>query len=369
MVSQLADFESKGKAQDLGECFWTTTNGISADELFGTHIDYERVRVLSELAIKAFRLRSLGQPLYNYVTELGLLRSLSLKVSNLLPSFMNPLSIEDLRSVDDHAEEVRTAEVKYGTQLIAELKDRLVAGDSTPSVLGDILRSLPQPLSANDEYRLVTSLIITGMSVGTTLTFLFSFLASHPEIQEAAHAAIEEVYGGVPPDPLDTDRVEYIKALGLEAGRYFAVARTGFFRETMDDAEFDFDGQAMRVPKGTVVVYNSYTINRDEERYDRAEEFLPERWLDGRYGRTDEKTPKVGVPHMNHGAGRRACLGVASQWHFLCLRTPFSTSIFLNRQTLIRRPYRCQQVILWRHIPARPLLYFRARRTRRISQG
>ncbi|KAJ6550649.1 cytochrome P450 [Mycena vulgaris] len=102
------------------------------------------------------------------------------------------------------------------------------------------------------------------------------------------------------PDPLDTDRVEYIKALGMKAGRYFMSIRLGSPRETHEDVVVD----GVFIPKGVL-------INRGPQRYDFTEEFVPERSMDGHYGRTDVKQPKVGVPHLNHSAGRRVCMGVA----------------------------------------------------------
>ncbi|KAJ7815117.1 cytochrome P450, partial [Mycena olivaceomarginata] len=137
------------------------------------------------------------------------------------------------------------------------------------------------------------------------LTWLAALLAGRPDMQDKAFHAIDEVYGGEVPDPLDTDRVEYIQGLGMEAGRYFASIRLGFPRETREDAVVD----GVLIPKGVLVVYNSYQINRDPQRYDFPEEFIPERWMGGHYGRTDAEQPKVGVPHLNHGAGRRMCMG------------------------------------------------------------
>ena len=112
--------------------------------------------------------------------------------------------------------------------------------------------------------------------------------------------------GNENPDPLDTDRVEYITALGLEAGRYFASTRLGFPRETIEDVTID----GVLIPKGTIVAHNTYSVNRDPARYDYVDEFLPERWLDGHYGRISEKGARVGLPHLTNGAGRRYCLGV-----------------------------------------------------------
>lgn len=317
MISQLSSLASGGKTLDLGLCFWTTTIGISVDELFGTNVDDQLTRTISNTMIEAFRLRSLAQPIYNYVPALSVLKRLSLGTWSVIQALSTSSDTKGPRTTEDRAEELRKTEVGYGTKLLEQLEDRIAEGDITPSILGDILRTLPEPLSPNDKFHLVTSLIGTGMSVGTGLTFLFGFLASHAEIQEKARSAIEDIYGGSPPDPFDTDRVEYIKALGLETGRYFCAIRMGFFRETYEDVAFELNGVAASVPKGTLVAYNSYLINRDPQRYDRPEEFLPERWMDGRYGRTDIMTQKVGVPHLNHGAGRRGCLGVESVFAYI----------------------------------------------------
>ncbi|KAJ6550604.1 cytochrome P450 [Mycena vulgaris] len=143
-------------------------------------------------------------------------------------------------------------------------------------------------LTPEKKLRLATMLTGSGMSAGTSLIWLAALLAAHPEMQKKAYRAIEEVYGGETPDPLDTDRVEYIKALGMEAGRYFTSIRLGFPRETHEDFVVD----VMFISKGVLI------------------EFVPERWMDGHYGRTDIKQPNVGVPHLDHGAGRRMCMGV-----------------------------------------------------------
>lgn len=55
--------------------------------------------------------------------------------------------------------------------------------------------------------------------------------------------------------------------------------------------------------------------NRDPVAFDRPNEFLPERWMDNRKGRTDsfEKGgEKVGVAHLTYGCGRRVCPGFES---------------------------------------------------------
>ncbi|RYP28677.1 hypothetical protein DL767_007110 [Monosporascus sp. MG133] len=112
-------------------------------------------------------------------------------------------------------------------------------------------------------------------------------------------------------DPYDTDRMEYIKAIAIKAGRYWTPIRIGFFRKTGQDSRID----EHFLPKGTMVVYNSYQINRDPAAYNSPDQFIPERWMDGYQGRTDTTNvvDKIGVPHMGHGAGRRLCMGIPNQ--------------------------------------------------------
>lgn len=59
-------------------------------------------------------------------------------------------------------------------------------------------------------------LISFRMAAGTILTWLTGKLAMSPEMQDKAYNALKAVYGVHFPDPLDIDRVEYIKALGIE---------------------------------------------------------------------------------------------------------------------------------------------------------
>ena len=62
-----------------------------------------------------------------------------------------------------------------------------------------------------------------------------------------------------------------------------------------------------------LVIMNLFAANHDPTAFDRPNEFLPERWLDGRKGRTDilgGGTDKLGVPHLTYGAGRRVCPGI-----------------------------------------------------------
>ncbi|KAJ6788176.1 hypothetical protein PWT90_05182 [Aphanocladium album] len=311
LVKLLADAQSKPK--DLGFCWWTTTIGLVTDQLVGAPHDEEFTKLICETEIGVFRLRALGSPLGDWVPFIQLYESLTSAVTSKLRHAVKlaglPVPRLLLNGKEEWCNTLRYNQTKYCKQQLDSLNERIKHGDTTPSQLGDLFRSLPEPLSEHDQYQLITTLSGSGMAIGTTLTWLMGYMASHPELQEKAFRAIEDVYNGKVPDPHDTDRVEYIKALALEAGRYWTAIRLGFFRETYADSKID----EYSIPRGTIVVYNSFQINRDPIAYDSPDEFIPERWMNGHQGRTDMPGivgDKIGVPHMGHGVGRRLCLGV-----------------------------------------------------------
>jgi len=306
------------KPQDLGLHWWSTTVGLTTDQLVGQTHDDEFVKLICETEIGIFRLRALGSPLADWVPLLGRIAALrnaaNAGVRHIFRAcgFSVPAILQN--DTVERCNELRLNQSKYCKQQLASLNERISNGDTTPSQLGDLFRALPERLPYEDEYMIMTTLSGSGMAIGTTLTWLMSYIASHPEIQTKAFASINEVYKGQVPDPHDTDRVEYLKALALEAGRYWTAIRLGFFRETDSDSQIDNHF----IPKGTMIIYHSHQINRDPVGYDNPYKFLPERWMNGKQGRTDVNGvagDKIGVPHMGHGAGRRLCLGVPSTYY------------------------------------------------------
>jgi cytochrome P450 len=67
-------------------------------------------------------------------------------------------------------------------------------------------------------------------------------------------------------------------------------------------------------PKGTTFIANAWTIHRNEEEYDRPDEFIPERFLDNPYGvrsKSDAKRMESDGRKTLYtfGSGRRRCPG------------------------------------------------------------
>ncbi|KAJ6615803.1 hypothetical protein B0H10DRAFT_2220136 [Mycena sp. CBHHK59/15] len=241
---------------------------------FGQRFGEDVTRLVADVNIKAFRQRSLATPVHDYVPLVAAAERLALAAASPIHFLLRPLGLsswlDSIYEAEAHAKELRDAEVGFCKELLRDLHERLDAQDPTPSQMGDIFRSITDgTLSPNEELRLATTLTGSGM--------------------RNAHRAIEEVYDGEVPDPLDTDRVEYIKALGMEAGRYFASIRLGFPRETHEDAVVD----GVLIPKvsSSCTTHTRSTVTHSGMNF--PEEFIPERWMAGHYGRTDIKQPKL----------------------------------------------------------------------------
>ncbi|VDB93575.1 unnamed protein product [Peniophora sp. CBMAI 1063] len=241
---------------------------------FGTFVNEADALELAHTELEIFRgPRSIGQPLRAAIPLLDFAHQMLRPVHGVLKTFHLMESLDDTRRCDEASKSIREVEIGYAARLKEDLHARIRAGDATPSQLGDVLRFGNGPLTSADEYKIALSLMTSGTGVGALVLWLVGLLASRPDLQAAAHTAIRAEYGDADPDPLDTGRVEYISALVTKAGRYFASITLGFPRETIEDVEVN----GVLIPRGTIVMHNTFSINRDPARYDRPDEFLPER--------------------------------------------------------------------------------------------
>jgi cytochrome P450 len=103
------------------------------------------------------------------------------------------------------------------------------------------------------------------------------------------------------------DRVElpYLHACVMEVLRWHATTPITLPREMQADVEL----HGYAIPKGTTVMTNVWTIQRDSKFYDNPDCFVPERYLQSSLG------IKEGAPTQNRkalytfGFGRRECPG------------------------------------------------------------
>jgi len=158
-------------------------------------------------------------------------------------------------------------------------------------------------------------------TTSTTLKWFFFAMMRYPEAQHTAQAEIDQVIGDRLPNLNDRDRLPYVEALIKELLRCFIIAPTALPHRLMEDDHY----KGYFIPKGTIVLPNSWSISRNEEMYPNPEEFRPERFL--------EPSTKSGEfpmdPHKYvFGFGRRVCPGIdfADASLFMNIATILSTT-------------------------------------------
>ncbi|KAF2272504.1 putative cytochrome P450 phenylacetate 2-hydroxylase [Westerdykella ornata] len=293
---------SQGPAVDMAEKLHRFGTGQVSEQLMGTPLDDDMVGTLATNETNIFRQRTIGSPARDYIPILRAAGQLRYVVGKAL-------GIKDwsFDEKEEKAREYRKMQQVYINKMLGGLKERIANGDQTPSILGNILR---QGLLKEEEILLASYTgIAAGVNLGYSLTWIIGYLANRPDLQQNGYEAIREVYKGQPPEPHDFDRVEYVKALHTEGSRIYTPVRLGFPRQTLDGASY----MGKKIPRDMLVIMNLMAGNRDPVAFDRPDEFLPERWMNGRKGRTDlmgEGGDKIGVTHLTYGAARRVCPGI-----------------------------------------------------------
>lgn len=141
-------------------------------------------------------------------------------------------------------------------------------------------------------------------TTASALTWTFYLLSQNPDAEAAFHQELDEVLGDAPLTPEHYSKLRYTADLFAESLRLFPpVWVTG--RSAMTDHEFN----GFRIRKNSWVITSPYVVHRDPRLWDRAGEFLPERW-------SAQSTKEAGkrfiyLPFLR---GPRGCIGEGFAW-------------------------------------------------------
>lgn len=140
-----------------------------------------------------------------------------------------------------------------------------------------------------------------GTETGSaTVSFAILLMALHPEVMEKVQKELDEVVGRSRlPSVEDRTKLVYTDAALNEVFRFRSAAPFTVPHKAMKDTTV----KGCRIPDGTMVLMNLYSVLMDPEYWGDPEAFRPERFLnpDGS-SRKDERL----IPF---GKGRRVCLG------------------------------------------------------------
>ena len=157
----------------------------------------------------------------------------------------------------------------------------------------------------------VLALILAGTSTTSRVLYcIFNVLAFNQTIQQRIHDEIRSVMadGKSSITVADRARMPYLQATILECLRAFSPTPTGGTPHTpVTDSEIPGYGT---IPKGTVLVINTWALHHDITFWKDPEVIRPERFLDkdGQFLPPDHPNRKHVLPF---GAGPRVCLGEA----------------------------------------------------------
>lgn len=142
----------------------------------------------------------------------------------------------------------------------------------------------------------------------TTLSSIQAFflaMANNPDVQKVAQAELDSVLGsGRLPTFEDEDSLPYIRAILNEVLRWHTVLPISVVHCTTQEDEY----RGYYIPKGTIIIPNTWLFLHDPSVYPDPHLFKPSRWLvdtlDG-----IKFNNKIPTPDVAFGYGRRVCPG------------------------------------------------------------
>jgi cytochrome P450 len=135
-------------------------------------------------------------------------------------------------------------------------------------------------------------------TTATALTWTWYLLSRHPEVAAKLTDELDRVLAGRAPSVGDLPNLPYTEMVIREAIRLYPPA-PGFAREPIEDVTIG----GYDVPKGSLLVVNTYVLHKDGRFFADPERFDPERFAPG----WEERIPRYA--YLPFGGGPRVCIG------------------------------------------------------------
>ena len=148
--------------------------------------------------------------------------------------------------------------------------------------------------------RIILDMFVAGTdTTANFLRWLLLRMIRFPELQRRCQKEVDLVVGSRNPELSDRLKMPYIEAVIHEVFRY----NTGRYLTSPHAAEHDIIFHGYKIPKGTMVLFNYYSVHMDATYWHQPEVFNPDRWIgdDGKFQKHDAL--------FVFGAGPRACPG------------------------------------------------------------
>jgi cytochrome P450 len=145
---------------------------------------------------------------------------------------------------------------------------------------------------------LMTLFLAGHETTANTLTWTWYLLSQHPEVESKLAAELSRVLDGRTPTAADLKRLPYTEMVVRESLRVYPPV-TGFVREPIKEVRIG----GYEIPRGGLVVANTYALHRDPRFFPDPERFDPQRFAAG----WEERIPRYA--YLPFGGGPRVCIG------------------------------------------------------------
>lgn len=193
---------------------------------------------------------------------------------------------------------------EVGNRLIVERR-RLAPAERPADLLTAMLEMRdPQGRELQDssiKFELTGFLIAGKETSAITLSWLLALLPQMPEVERRLVEEIDSVVGGAAPTADHLPKLEYTRMVLQETLRRHAPVWILVPRRATEDVVLG--GHAVR--EGTQIWVSPFVTHHHPEIWERADEFLPERFAD----EGNEASERHRYAYLPFGSGPRVCLG------------------------------------------------------------
>eukprot|EP01018_Ginkgo_biloba_P027726 Gb_07574 [translate_table: standard] len=184
--------------------------------------------------------------------------------------------------------------------IVEEQKKLLASGKEVNCFLDILITEAKHLTSRQVEMSMWEPIVEASDTTGVTVEWAMFELAKNPKCQDRLYRELQEVCGDKTVTEDDLPKLKYLNAVFHETLRKHAPVRIAPLRYVHEDVQIGgFD-----VPAGWQIAINIYGCNHNEEEWENANEFKPERFLE------ENKRELVDLyKTMAFGAGKRVCTG------------------------------------------------------------
>lgn len=222
---------------------------------------------------------------------------------NEFPSQWGPTAMLDAVLRTPTFRRFRSAVQRLDVIVLRIIGERRASGRDDGDLLSMLLQAQDEDGSQMTDRQLrdevVTFFFAGHETTALALSWAWFLLSENPEVEACVLGEIRSVLGGRAPTLADLPSLAYTERVVKETMRlYPPVWAIG--REAIKPMEVG--GQKM--PVGTSIMFSQWVTHRDPRWWDRADEFLPERW------ESDPLEKGGKYAYFPFGGGPRGCIGL-----------------------------------------------------------